>query len=258
MNRWEGKVAIVTGASSGIGVAISKSLVSHGVKVVGLARRLDKLQEIVQELGKDKFFAVECDLRKEEDILKAFKFVEEQFGGADILVNNAGVISPTKIIESDTEEYHKVIDTNLIAPAICSREAVQSLIKRKAAGHIVNINSIAGSYAESLIIPLGMYSASKYGLRALGTELRHEIIASDLDIKITNISPGAVYTEMVQTFLKINAENEIRRLMNLLEDKDIAEATIYALGTPESVEIPEITVIPHKTAFCSVNNELIH
>ncbi|CAL7944502.1 unnamed protein product [Xylocopa violacea] len=258
MNRWAGKVAIVTGASSGIGVAISRSLVSHGIKVVGLARRVDKLQEIAQELGKDKFYPIQCDMRKEGDILKAFKFVEKQFGGADILVNNAGVNSNKKVIESDTEEYRKVIDTNLIAPAICSREAIQSLIKRKACGHIININSIAGLYAESLLMPLGMYPASKYGLRALSTELRHEIVLSNLDIKITSISPGAVYTEMIQSFFKDKSGEEIRQLVKSLEDKDIAEAMIYALGTPESVEIPEITIIPQKTAFCTVSAELTH
>ncbi|CAL7944503.1 unnamed protein product [Xylocopa violacea] len=255
MKRWAGKVAIVTGASSGIGVAISRSLVSHGVKVAGLARRMDKLQEIAKELGKDKFFAVECDLRKEEDILKAFKLVEKQFGGADILVNNAGIAIPKKIIDSDTEEYRKIIETNLIAPAICAREAMQSLIKRKAAGHIININSIAGSYAESIFMPLGMYSASKYGLRALGTELRHEIVMSQLNIKITNISPGVVDTQMIQALFK---ERDRPQQLKSLEDKDIAEAAIYALGTPESVEIPEITIIPHKTAFCTVSAELTH
>lgn len=98
MNRWAGKVAIVTGASAGIGAAVSKSLVKHGVIVVGAARRLEKLQELSTTLGKDKFYPVQCDVAKEEDILAVFEWVEKKLGGADILVNNAGVATNALII----------------------------------------------------------------------------------------------------------------------------------------------------------------
>ena len=98
MNRWIGKVAVVTGSSGGIGLAISKALASHGIKVVGLARRIDKLHEAAAEIGKDKFFPIECDVTKEEDILKVFKWIDEKFGRLDILVNNAGVVCVKPII----------------------------------------------------------------------------------------------------------------------------------------------------------------
>lgn len=98
MDRWAGKVALVTGASVGIGAAISRSLVDYNVKVVGLARRLDKLQELAAELGKDHFYPIECDVKKEEDILRAFKWAEEKLSGVDILVNNAGVSTKSSII----------------------------------------------------------------------------------------------------------------------------------------------------------------
>ena len=241
MDRWNGKVAIVTGASSGIGEAISEGLVKRGVKVVGLARRVDRLQELTSKLGKDKFYFVQCDLRKEEDLLKAFKWVEKELGGADILVNNAGALQLVNVIDSTTEDYYKVIDTNLIAPAICARETVQSLRKRNAPGHIVNINSIAGHFAESLHTPLGMYAASKYGLTALSTELRHEIIAGNLSIKVTSVSPGLVHTEMVSKFLPADKK------IPILQAQDIADAVFYVLGTPEHVEIPELMIIPHGT-----------
>ncbi|XP_015433449.1 PREDICTED: farnesol dehydrogenase-like [Dufourea novaeangliae] len=140
MNRWEGKVAIVSGTSVGIGAAIAKSLVGHGVKVVGLARRREKLEELVDALGDDKFYPIVCDLRKEEDIKEAFKWTEEELGGADILINNAGVADQSLIIETSTEEYHKVLDTNVIAPAICAREFSQSIRKRDVPGHIINVN----------------------------------------------------------------------------------------------------------------------
>lgn len=106
-----------------------------------------------------------------------------------------------------------------------------------------HIYSIAGLHLEGIAIPIGMYGPSKYGLRALGIELRHEIIAAKLNVKITNISPGAVMTDMAKSVQDVVSNNFI------LKAEDIAEAVIYALGTPETVEIPEITVIPHGTGF---------
>ncbi|XP_076249710.1 farnesol dehydrogenase-like [Calliopsis andreniformis] len=252
MNRLSGKVAIVTGASVGIGAAISKSLVKHGVKVVGLARRLDKLQELSAALGKDKFYAVQCDLGKEEDILSAFKWVEKVLGGADILINNAGVATSMPIIDSPTSEYYKLININVVATAICAREFAQSIKKRNACGHIININSIAGHFAEALTIPLGLYTATKYGQRALGTELRHEFIASKLKIKLTNISPGAVLTDMIRDVL--NDESGKKIFPQVLKDEDVATAVIYALETPEGVEIHEITIMAENTAISITNS----
>ncbi|XP_033299862.1 farnesol dehydrogenase-like [Bombus bifarius] len=243
MNRWIGKVALVSGSSGGIGLAISKALATHGIKIVGLGRRIDKLQDATAEIGKDKFFPIECDATNEQDILKVFKWIDEKFGRLDILVNNAGVLSPTPIIDSKTEEYRRVIDTNLIAPAIFAREAVKAMKKCNACGHIINISSIAGLHLEAIAVPIGMYGPSKYGLRALGIELRHEIIAAKLNVKITNISPGAVMTDMIKSVQDVVSNNFI------LKAEDIAEAVIYALGTPETVEIPEITVIAHGTGF---------
>ena len=239
MDRWNKKVAVVTGASSGIGAATAKTLVNHGVIVVGIARRLDRLQELTATLGKGKFYPAQCNIRKEEDILKVFQFVEEELGGADILINNAGVGSLIPVIDSPTEEYLKVLETNLLGPTICAREFSQSIRKRNVPGHIININSLSGLYAEAVEIPLGLYSASKYGLRALGTELRHEMMQAKLPIKITNISPGAVLTEMLSRFIK--TEDDVK-ILNPLLDQDLADAVVYALGTPERVEIHEITV----------------
>ncbi|XP_076249711.1 farnesol dehydrogenase-like [Calliopsis andreniformis] len=250
MDRWAGKVAIITGASSGIGAAIAKTLVNHGVNVVGLARRLDRLQELATTLGKNKFYPVQCDIQKEEEILSAFKRTEE-LGGADILVNNAGIFGRSLIIESPTSDYRRIIDTNLIAPAICAREFTKSIKKRNVPGHIININSIAGLYAEAITMPISMYSPSKYGLRALGTELRHEFIKTKLKIKVTNISPGVVNTEMIQEF--VNDDPNISSNWPMLKDQDIADAAIYALGTPEGAEILEVTVMAQSASIATTD-----
>ncbi|XP_076181385.1 farnesol dehydrogenase-like [Ptiloglossa arizonensis] len=241
MDRWVGKVAIVTGASAGIGLVIAKSLVDHGVKVVGLARRLDKLQELKEELKKDMFYPIECDLRKEENILDTFKWIEKELNGADILINNAGIANATFIIDGPIEEHRKVLDINVIAPAICAREFSQSIKKRNVPGHIININSMAGHFAETIHTPIGMYAASKYALNALSMEIRHELIEAKLSIKVTNISPGAVLTDMLKNIVKSKA---IVDKIPTLKEKDISDAVMYALGTPQSVEIYDVFLMP--------------
>ncbi|XP_015433466.1 PREDICTED: farnesol dehydrogenase-like [Dufourea novaeangliae] len=244
MERWSGKVAIVTGASSGIGAAITESLVEHGVKVVAVARRLNKLQELAANHGKDKIYPIQCDVTKEEEILRVFQWVKEKLGGADVLVNNAGALDITPIIDSPTEDFRRVVDTNLIAPAICSREFCQSVKKRNAYGHIININSIAGHYAEAIQTPIGIYGASKYGLTALTVELRNEVLQAKLRIRITNISPGTVLTDM---FTNVAAGQIDLNKMIILRGKDIANSVVYALGTPEGAEIYQLTIVPDKS-----------
>lgn len=237
MDRWAGKVAVVTGASAGIGLAITKALVKKSVKVVGLARRKEKLQEITNQLGKDKFFGVVCDLRSEADIAKAFNWVQEKLGGADILINNAGVIATLPIIDSALDDYRKVLDTNVIAPAVCAREYVKSAKKRNIDGHIINISSIAGHNADIISIPIGMYGASKYALTALAVELRHEL--TETNIKVTNVSPGAVATDMLSTLINDPA---LAEKLPSISDNDVSDAVMYALGTPPNVEVIDLLI----------------
>ncbi|XP_076231298.1 farnesol dehydrogenase-like [Calliopsis andreniformis] len=249
MDKWAGKVAIVTGASVGIGTAIAQSLVKHGVKVAGLARRLDKLQELSKSLGKDKFCGIQCDVRNEENILKAFKLATKELGEPDILINNAGAAHQAKVIDMSTDEIKRVLETNLVAPAICAREFIQSVKKRDSPNmlrHIVNINSICGHFAEAITMPFGMYCPSKYGLKALGIELRHEIIQYKLCVKLTSISPGAVVTEMLQGLF---TDEEVFDTMPKLHNQDIADAAIFTLSTPVGVEIHEITILPQNVAI---------
>ncbi|XP_043265054.1 farnesol dehydrogenase-like [Colletes gigas] len=253
MERWAGKVAIVTGASTGIGAAIARSLVDNDVKVVGLARRMEKLQEVAGGLKKGMFHSIVCDVRKEEDILKAFEWTKKKFGGADILVNNAGVATQTSIIDTPTEEYRKIIDINVIAPAICAREFIQSIKERNGAGHIINISSLAGRHAECVKIPMGMYCASKYALNALTTELRHEIIYNKLNIKITIVSPGAVLTDMLKDIVKSDA---ILNNLPALKETDIADGVIYTLKTPQGAEVHDMLIMPQNTLLNFDSNVL--
>ncbi|XP_043583442.1 farnesol dehydrogenase-like isoform X2 [Bombus pyrosoma] len=184
MNCWSEKIAVVTGASQGIGLAISKELARYKIKVIGLARGMVKLMEVAATIGQY-FVPLECDIMEEDEILSTFKLIEENFGGVDILVNNAATCSLAHIMESEEDEIEDIVKTNLIAPAILARKALNSMRKRGTRGHIINISGTPGLYFEAENIPMGMYGPTKYGLRVLGTVLRHEIAISKLNVKVT-------------------------------------------------------------------------
>ncbi|KFB44580.1 hypothetical protein ZHAS_00012462 [Anopheles sinensis] len=194
MDRWVGKVAVVTGASSGIGAATVKALANAGMITIGLARRVERIEELKKELpveASGRLHGFRCDVTKEEDILAAFAHVEKVFGGVDVLINNAGIArGKIGVLQADnTATLRQVVDTNLMGLALCSREAFQSMKKRSVDGHIVHINSILGhSVPEN---NLNMYAATKYGVTALTETMRHELRLAGTKIKVT-VSSTAV------------------------------------------------------------------
>ncbi|KAJ4445487.1 hypothetical protein ANN_07295 [Periplaneta americana] len=156
MQRWAGRVAVVTGASSGIGAAITKELVKSGVKVVGLARRVERVEELSSKLSSEpgKLFAVKADITKESDIKEAFQWVKKNLGGVDILVNNAGVNIGNSLTEGPEEAWKGMFDLNVFALSSCTKEAIQSMKERNVDdGHIVHINRHP-SCAEEIVKPV--------------------------------------------------------------------------------------------------------
>ncbi|CAH1108932.1 unnamed protein product [Psylliodes chrysocephalus] len=246
MSRWVGSVALVTGASAGIGKAISEKLVEAGVKVIGVARSKDKLDELAKNLSskQGKFYAFRGDVSKEEDILASFKWAKENVGSISILINNAGVAPYLSFMETPTKEWTNILNINVLAATIGAREAIKQMDESRIDGHIININSIAGQRILGQIPNLHMYQASKYALTAMSETLRINLAQLGSKIKITNINPGMVNTDMVRPSIehmrKMNKEAQIERPM--LEADDIAEAVLYALSTPKHVQIPQLTI----------------
>lgn len=192
MDRWIDRVAVVTGASSGIGAACVKDLLNQGFRVCGLARRQAKLKEILPSLSPDqsnKYFPIECDVTIEDSIKKAFKWIEENLGGTDLLINNAGVIKYTDLVkENNTLDLQSVINTNLLGVALCTREAFQSMRKRQFNGHIILINSIAGHTVPNFgpdLPSFNIYPASKFGVTAMTEVYRQEFLKYGTKVKIT-------------------------------------------------------------------------
>ncbi|XP_055620926.1 farnesol dehydrogenase-like [Toxorhynchites rutilus septentrionalis] len=246
MERWAGKVAVVTGASSGIGAATVKELVKAGMVVIGLARRAERVEALKSELGgsaRNRLHAMKCDVSKEEEILRTFQSIEQKFGGVDVLINNAGITRQTNLIAAgNTNMLREVIDTNVMGLVMCSREAFQSMKKRSVDGHIVHINSIAGHHVPPIIPHMNIYPASKFAVTAIAETMRHELRTEGTKIKVTSISPGVVQTEILP-------QEVLSQNMPMLEAVDIANAILYVLGTPPRVQVHELTIKPVGETF---------
>lgn len=201
MERWIGKIAVVTGASSGIGSATVIDLANAGVKVVGMARRVELVEALrskVKPQYQNNVHAVKCDVGKEESVKDAFKWVETNLGGVDILVNNAGTTCNANLVDNDnTDALKSVVDTNLWGAVFCVRESFQSMKKRDFNGHIVLINSILGHgvpYLAKTFPSFNIYPMTKNATIAMTEVLRQEFAILQSKVKITvNIFIFCVY-----------------------------------------------------------------
>lgn len=191
MERWQNRVAVVTGASSGIGAACAKLIVAAGVKVVGFARRVERMEELKKSLPADqqqRFFYHKCDVSKEEDVNAAFEWVEKTLGGTDILVNNAGTIREGNLVDMPMKDIKDVVNTNFMGAIYCTQNAFKSMKSRNVAGHLIFINSTAGlaGYNPGHEYPsLNVYTPTKFGLNAINEICRQELIALKQKIKTT-------------------------------------------------------------------------
>ncbi|CAG9835745.1 unnamed protein product [Diabrotica balteata] len=243
MDRWKGKVAVVTGASSGIGAAIAELLVENGLLVVGVARRKERIDALAQKLKgkKGKLYSVKADLTKEEDIKDIFKWTSANVGPVAILVNNAGCVFKTDLIDGDTEAWKRTINVNLLALCIATREAISIMKKNNIDGHIIHINSVFG-HRVSNFPQVSVYPATKHGVTALTETLRNELNALKSKIRVTSISPGLVDTEMITELKKTEFYEQLKK--SVLKSEDIADAVFYTLSTPPHVQIHELTIKP--------------
>lgn len=237
MELWKGKVALVTGASSGVGAAISKDLCRHNVIVVGMAKRLDRLEALKNEILETKrdsqFIPVQCDLTLEEEIRTAFEYITAKFGGVDILVNNAETSQETMVLQEDNlDRLKSVINTNLIAMISCTKKAFKSMSVRDVPGYIINISSAAGYVVPNMPSVMNVYPSSKFAVRALNTVLRHELnYLKKNKIRISNVSPGVVAKEIV------NEDHPYQLL-----PEDVADVVMYFLASDPRVQVEDVII----------------
>ncbi|KAJ0063691.1 hypothetical protein NL108_006612 [Boleophthalmus pectinirostris] len=250
MERWRGRVALVTGASVGIGAVVVKELVRHGMKVMGCARDVEKIQKLSEECQaaghSGLLVPYKCDLTNEEEILSMFSYIKSQHQGVDVCINNAGLALPESLLNGKTSAWKSMLDVNVIGLSVCTREAYQSMKERNVDdGHIININSMSGHRVVSNP-DIHFYSATKFAVTALTEGLRQELREAKTHIRATSISPGVVETEFT---LRLYSENSEKRAaaykqFKCIEAVDIADAVIYALSAPPHVQIGDIQMRP--------------
>ncbi|KAJ8964928.1 hypothetical protein NQ317_015394 [Molorchus minor] len=238
MDRWVGKVAVVTGASSGIGAAIAEQLVEEGLEVVALARRKERLDQLAKKLEgkKGKLYPIKTDVSKEEDILNAFKWIKENLGPVHVLVNNAGIVGNTNLSDGDSNVWRNIINVNVLGLSIATREAVRDMKANNVDGHIIHINSVVGH--QLINAPnLNVYPATKYAVTALAETLRLELNSTKSKIKITSLSPGLVDTELIpDDYKQLDIFQKAFNDKAVLDPQDIADGVVYALSTPPHVQ----------------------
>ncbi|HCY7703161.1 TPA: SDR family oxidoreductase [Staphylococcus aureus] len=224
------KIAVVTGAGSGIGEAIATLLHEEGAKVVLAGRNKDKLQNVANQLAQDSVKVVPTDVTNKEEVDELMKIAQQTFGGLDIVINSAGQMLSSKITDYQVDEWDSMIDVNIKGILYTAQAALPTMLEQSS-GHLINIASISGfEVTKSSTI----YSATKAAVHTITQGLEKELAKTG--VKVTSISPGMVDTAITAAYNPSDRKK--------LDPQDIAEAVLYALTQPKHVNVNEITVRP--------------
>jgi NADP-dependent 3-hydroxy acid dehydrogenase YdfG len=236
-----GKVAMVTGASSGIGYATALALSKAGAKVAAGARRTDRLESLEKQIGGGDVLIQKLDVTKKSDCDTFVDAVIKKWGTVDILVNNAGLMPLSFFKNLKVDEWDQMIDVNIKGVLYCTAAAIPHMIAKKS-GHIINISSVAGR----VVFPAGsVYCATKHAVAAFSEGIRQEL-SQRANIRVTCIEPGVVATELLNTITDKSLEKfvESSRKMDALQSEDIANAILFAVNSPAHMNVNEILIRP--------------
>lgn len=240
----EGRVAAITGASSGIGEATALAFAREGAAVALGARRRERLEEIAERIEADggRALALGVDVADESQAQHFIRQAHEQLGRLSILVNNAGLMLLGPLEGADTSEWRRMIEVNLLGVLWCTHAALP-LMRDGGGGDIVNISSVAGRRADA---GASVYNMTKWGVTGFSEALRQEALHSN--VRVTCVEPGFVDTELqghnVNPVVKQATERMREQIGKVLEAVDIADAIAYAVSRPQHVDLNEILIRP--------------
>jgi NADP-dependent 3-hydroxy acid dehydrogenase YdfG len=244
MGALDGKVAAVTGASSGIGEATAKALADAGAAVALGARRLDRLEALASGIDESggRALAIELDVADEDSANAFVAEANSQLGGLDILVNNAGVMLLGPVEGAPTDQWRTMVNVNLLGLLYCTHAALP-LMREAGGGHLVNISSVAGRTANA---GSAVYNLTKFGVGAFSEALRQEV--SPAGIRTTIIEPGFVDTELQghneHPAVREGIEKMRQAVPEVLQAEDIAAGILYAVTQPQRVDVNEVLIRP--------------
>lgn len=250
--KLKGKISLVTGASSGIGLACADQLAGQGSNLILFARRIEKLREISAQLTEKygvEVLPIECDVRNYDEVEKVVKNLPENWKKIDFLVNNAGLARGIdKLHEGDLRNWEEMIDTNVKGLLYVSRLILPGMVER-GSGHVVNIGSLAGHE----VYPNGnVYCGSKHAVKAISKGMIIDL--NGTGVKATNIDPGLVETEF--SIVRFRGDESKAKTVykgyEPLHAEDVADAVIYAVSRPKHVLIQEMLLTPEAQATSTI------
>jgi clavulanate-9-aldehyde reducatase len=240
----QGRKAVVTGASAGIGEATALALAAEGAEVALGARRKDRLDDLAHRIESNggKAHPFEVDLGEEAAARDFINGAAEAMGGLDVLINNAGVMLLGPVGGAETEEWRTMVNVNVLGLLYCTHAALP-LMQQGGGGHIVNLSSVAGRTAN---LGSAVYNFTKWGVTGFSEALRQEALHSG--IRVTVIEPGFVATELQEQNTNPVVLEQVEKMREsigeVLEAEDIADAIVYAVAAPPRVSLNEILIRP--------------
>ena len=241
-NNIEGKVVVITGASSGLGEAAARLISAQGASVVLGARRVDRIKSLAGELTRNggKALAIPTDVTDYDQVKKLVDAAVQSYGRIDVMINNAGLMPHSPLERLKIDEWNRMIDVN-IKGVLYGIAAALPYMKQQKAGHIINVSSVAGHK----VTPAGaVYAATKHAVRALSEGLRQEV--KPYNIRTTVISPGAVATELPNSITEPDVAERIHEFYETfaIPADSFARTVVFAMSQPEEMDVNEILFRP--------------
>ncbi len=245
-NNIEGKVVVITGASSGLGEATARLLSAQGANVVLGARRSNRIRSLADELiaGGGKALAVTTDVTHYDEVKRLVDAAVQTYGRVDVMINNAGLMPSSPLERLKIDDWNRMIDVN-IKGVLYGIAAALPYMKQQKSGHIINVSSVAG---HKIRYGGAVYAATKHAVLALSEGLRQEV--KPYNIRTTVISPGAVATELPNSITEPDIAESIRKVYEFaIPAESFARAVVFAISQPDDVDVNEIMFRPTRQEF---------